>query len=550
MTPIEPSAEVRTEATAEFEADVVIIGFGVAGGCAAIEAHDSGARVVLIERQPQASHYSNTRMSGGGFHSPLPEGNFESLKAYSKAMFSGEGLPGRLAGESDGFADELAELWARLSPHNEAFMRSLDPEFRTVKLGSVAFEDFPGAADCGYAVVKSTYTGTEDEAAQFRPTVHAAKSQKESGEAFHACLLTGVLTRGIAVHYGTRALSLVADGDEVAGVRCEREGRSVVYHARRAVILTCGGFEYSRRMREAFLDGPSAEGWAFYGTPENTGDGIRMALKVGAALSHTSSVAGRVICAVPERRHGLKVGLNTSSVGKPHEIVVDNRGQRYASERRITKDPSRYIFYKEALHFDSETMQYPRIPSWMIFDSRLMNAGPLVRINAATYNGLDWGQDNQAALAQGWILQGQTLDALAARIRQHPDARGEMDAATLAASVARWNAACAARHDPDHGREAATMGAVDQAPFFAIPLYPGGPNTKGGLRANPQRQVLDWDDRPIPRLYTAGEIASVFQFAYQGGGNLAEGITFGRLAARNASAEAPRPPHSAAPAPR
>ena len=79
-----------------------------------------------------------------------------------------------------------------------------------------------------------------------------------------------------------------------------------------------------------------------------------------------------------------------------------------------------------------------------------------------------------------------------------------------------------------------------EPPFYAIPLYPGGPNTKGGLRANAQRQVLDWDDKPIPRLYAAGEISSVFQFVYQGGGNLAEGITFGRLAGRNAAAERPR----------
>ena len=83
------------------------------------------------------------------------------------------------------------------------------------------------------------------------------------------------------------------------------------------------------------------------------------------------------------------------------------------------------------------------------------------------------------------------------------------------------------------------MGPVAKPPFYAIPLYPGGPNTKGGLRANAQRQVVDWDDEPIPRLYTAGEISSVFQFVYQGGGNLAEGITFGRLAGRNAAAERP-----------
>lgn len=525
----------------EFETDVLVVGLGAAGGCAAIEAHDSGAQVIVLERQQEHSHMSNTRMSGGGFHSPLQGGDFQALKAYSKAMFSGEGLPNGFNREHTAQADEMAELWARLSPENEDFMCSLDPLFRTVKLGSVAFENFPGAAQSGYAVVKSTYTGTQDEATQFRPTNKAEKSQKESGEAFHECLITGIKTRSIDVHYDTRALSLVMEGDAVIGVRSVHQDMSMVHYARRGVILTCGGYEYNARMREAFLDGPAIEGWAFYGSPENTGDGIRMALKVGAALLHIGNVAGRVICAVPERRHGLKVGLNTSSVGKPNEIVVDNSGSRYASERRITKDPSRYSFYKEALQFDTTKLTYPRIPSWMIFDATLMAAGPLVRINSAAYNGIDWGNDNQNALRNGWILQGNTLEELAQQIRKHPDGLEQMDPATLVGSVERWNAACEAKYDPEFQRDPNTMGPVNGPPYFAIPLYPGGPNTKGGLKANPQRQVLDWDDTPIPRLYTAGEISSVFQFAYQGGGNLAEGITFGRLAGRNAAAELPQP---------
>ena len=83
----------------EHEADVVIIGFGAAGGCAAIEAHDHGAKVVILEKQPEDAHFSNTRMSGGGFHSPSPDGDFDSLKAYAKAMFSGDNLPHKLEGE-------------------------------------------------------------------------------------------------------------------------------------------------------------------------------------------------------------------------------------------------------------------------------------------------------------------------------------------------------------------------------------------------------------------------------------------------------------------
>jgi hypothetical protein len=246
-----------------------------------------------------------------------------------------------------------------------------------------------------------------------------------------------------------------------------------------------------------------------------------------------------VICAIPERRNGLRIGMNTSGVGKPNEIVVDNQGRRYASERRITKDPSRYIFYKEALQFDTHTLSYPRIPSWMIFDSVMMRRGPVVSLAAAAYNGIDWGEDNGKALRNGWILTGETLEQLARRIGEHPDNRGQMDADALATSVALWNRSCAAGRDAEFDREPGTMGPVAEPPYYAIPLYPGGPNTKGGLRADAQRRVLDWDDVPIPRLYAVGEICSVFQFVYQGGGNLAEGITFGRIAGRNAAAESP-----------
>jgi 3-oxosteroid 1-dehydrogenase len=294
------------------------------------------------------------------------------------------------------------------------------------------------------------------------------------------------------------------------------------------------------RMRKAFLDGPGIEGWAFYGSPANTGDGIRMALRVGAALARVGSVAGRVICAIPERRRGLRIGMNTSGVGKPNEIVVDNHGRRYASERRVTRDPSRYIFYKEALQFDTQSLTYPRIPSWMVFDAVMMRRGPVVSIAAAAYNGIDWGEDNRNALRNGWILHGRSLEELAQRICEHADNRHTMDPAKLVDAVASWNRYCAARHDPDFGREPDTMGPVAEPPFYAIPLYPGGPNTKGGLRADAKRRVLDWDERPIPRLYAVGEICSVFQFVYQGGGNLAEGITFGRIAARHAAAEQPR----------
>ena len=524
----------------------MVVGFGGAGGCSAIAAHDAGARVILIEKQPEATHHSNTRMSGGGYHSPSPEGDFQALKTYAKAMFSGENLPLSLEGDQADFSDELAEIWARYAPQNEAFMRSLDSQYRAISVANVAFPDFPGAATSGYAVVTSTYTGVSDEKTLFSDTRNAVKGEKQGGEAFHACLTNGLQSRGVSIHYGTRARRLILDGNGfVVGVEAERTGTLITYPARRAVILTPGGYEYNRRMRKAFLDGPGADGWAFYGTTENTGDGIEMALKAGAALSKIGSIAGRVICAIPERRHGLRIGLNTSGVGKPNEIVVDNYGRRYASEWQITKDPSRYIFYKEALLFDPIRLEYPRIPSWMVFDATLMEAGPVVRPASARYNAVEWGENNRAALAKNWILSGSTLAELAHKIAGHPDNRARMTPEVLGVTVARFNASCADGHDPDFMRDRETLGPVATPPFFAIPLYPGGPNTKGGLKVNAQRQVLDWHGRPIPHLYAVGEIASVFQFMYQAGGNLGECIAFGRIAGASAAAERPsevRPP--------
>ena len=126
----------------EHHADIVLIGFGAAGGCAAITAHDAGVTTVILEKQPENKHYSNSRMSGGGFHSPSPEGDFESIKAYAKAMFSGENLPHKLEGEQPEFSDELAHAWATYAPQNEAFMRALDPQFKTFSSAGAAFPDF------------------------------------------------------------------------------------------------------------------------------------------------------------------------------------------------------------------------------------------------------------------------------------------------------------------------------------------------------------------------------------------------------------------------
>jgi succinate dehydrogenase/fumarate reductase flavoprotein subunit len=143
------------------------------------------------------------------------------------------------------------------------------------------------------------------------------------------------------------------------------------------------------------------------------------------------------------------------------------------------------------------------------------------------------------AVNRGWIMKADTPEELAKKIQAHPENRKLMVPENLAKTISRYNEFSKKGKDEDFNRVPRTLGIIEKPPFYALPLYPGGPNTKGGIDANGNREVLDWKGKPIPRLYTAGEISSALKFVYQGGGNLTECIVMGRIAGKNAAALKP-----------
>ncbi len=518
------------------EADVIVVGFGGAGAATAVTAADNGASVIVLERQPKDTLRSNTRMSGGIFHCPDKSGNRASLKSYAQAMFSGENIPGKLEGEQPEVSEGLAEAWAEYTPNLLDWMKSLDPKFQahaTPGFKGAAFPNFPGAKDCGYQVYCASYP--DRIRAQHKSTWGQPKEETTRGEAFWQCLATGVENRKdkITVDYETRGMKLVQnEKGEVVGVVALQGEKEVVYKARKAVVLCSGGYEYNRAMRSAFLEGPGVEGWAFYGTTFNEGDGIRMGLDVGAGMMKAGKAASRIIFPAPVRHNGMRLGIITPAVGSGHAIVVNQSGRRYAAEHKVTKDPSRYFFYKEAVKFNIDTLDYANTPSWFVFDEKLRTQKPLVDLAISTpgYKFLDWGApDNSDAVKKGWILKADTIEELGRKIAEQKDNSGRMDPKVLAETVKRYNEFCKKGVDEDFGRLKSTLQPVAEGPFYAIPLVAGGPNTKGGLAANAKREVLDWDLKPIPGLYAVGEIASALKFVYQGGGNLTECLVFGQI---------------------
>ena len=518
----------------DITADVVVCGFGGAGATTAIVAAQNGAKVLVLEKNPENAHISNTRMSGGIFHCPFKDGDKKALQDYAQAMFSGENIPWKEEGEMPEYSVECAKLWAELSPTNLDFLQSLDPQFiggSQPGFNKASFGNFPGAKECKYNAYRATYSKRMKNFNQ--PSYHSPKLETSSGEAFWRCLEEGVKKQGdkIQVVWETPATKLFKSSKgEIVGVAASRKGKTVYVRAKKAVVLCTGGYEYNKAMRQAFLEGPGVNGWAFYGTTSNTGDGIAMGMAVGAGLQKVGKAAARVIVPTLVKFNDMRLGSITPSVGSPNSIVVDNFGKRYAAETKVTDNPSRYFFYKAAVEFDISNLSYPRTPSWMIFDETLRNRMPLVGlgISVVGYDMVKWDAKNEQAIKSGLILKADTIEELAEKIKNHPENKSRMVSANLVETVSRFNKFCDEKKDEDFGRRAATLGKVETGPFYAMPLVAGGPNTKGGLLADAERRVLTWEGKPIPHLYCVGEIASVLKFVYQGGGNLTECLVYGR----------------------
>ena len=550
-------AGADTAETWDHEADVVVVGFGGAGACASIAAADSGAQVILLEKSAEAEHLSNTVMCGGYFHSPDKDGDPEALKQYLRAMFSGDNLDTKVEGEqSPLFVDGIVEKFAEYEPDNYDFLMSLDPDFKPIESGGASFPDFPGAEKSGYKGYRASYSG-KSESPKF-PTLDLPKEDTASGLALFNCMKVGVQDRAdrITVMYETPGSKLITnDAGEVIGLVAKSGDAEVRIKAKRGVILTSGGYEYNEEMRRAFLEGPGINGWAFYGTLSNEGDGIRMGCEVGAQLAKVGKAASRLIWACPDVVHNnCMVGSITDSAGTAGTVVVNARGERFMNENLITVDPSRYFSYKNAVHMDIETLEFPNNPSYMIIDETKRLQGSLLNLSTSTcgFGIIPWDEKNETAIEKGWLIKADTIEELAEKIRDTHDLnKGRMDPAALAETMEKYQTIVDTGVDEEFGRTSArkTMGggsveddgfqAINTPPFYALPLYAGGPNTKGGLQADGERHVVDWFNKPIPRLYSAGEMSSVFKFVYQGGGNISECIVCGRIAGENAAAETP-----------
>ncbi|MBI1776316.1 MAG: FAD-binding protein [Proteobacteria bacterium] len=496
--------------------DVVIVGFGYAGGIAAIEAADAGAEVLLVEKMPDPGGISVC--SAGGVRLAL---DADEALAYLKATNAGTTPDAVLAVLARGMtmvADQLRCL-AGVSGATVGIREA------------VGNYPFPGVDTFGFATIDEL-PGFDAEKAfpQVRGSIFGARLFKVVAD-------NVAERRRISVRLATPAKRLVRDGDgAVLGVVLDGPSGERHVAARRAVVLATGGFEADGAMQAQFWQIKPVLSAAFRG---NTGDGIRMAQAVGAGLWHMWHFHGSYGFRHPDP--GYPFGIRTKRLpdwlpGKGPRgdvrmawIMVDQTGRRFANEYHpYLQDTG----HRPMEAFDPEIMRFPRIPAFMIVDDAGRRLYPL---GAPTYNDrgvrMSWSRDNEAEVALGLIGRAASVAAVAGAIK--------VSEAALADTLERWNRACRDGHDPEFGRAASTMVPIATPPFYYAPMWPIVSNTQGGPVHDARQRVLDAFGQVIPKLYAAGELGSVFGHLYMSGGNLAECFIGGAIAGREAAAESP-----------
>ena len=478
------------------EADVVVVGFGAAGMAAAVTAHDLGAGVVLLDKAPQGEHGGNTRVAGQGY---LNISSVEEGVKYLTALCGPYEVP-----------DVMIRVWAEEMAVNNDWLSSLgcDPQEHQHQPVGIEFPDLPGAF-CTHKFHDGPTYG-----------------YSLTWQAFERC----VLSRPIDVRYATPARALIQHDAtrEIVGVRAEHAGKPLHIKARRGVVLACGGFENNQEMIRNYL--PNVPYCYTSGSPWNEGDGITMALSVGADLWHMNNYAGpSMALKVPEVRTSMSmVALHYSKTPPGGMIVVGPDGRRFCDEKYKTR-------HGKVPQNGRWLPLFTPCPMHMIIDHAMLAAGPLYDSHPShgwtqIIEKYEWSADNSKELAKGWIRRADTIGALAKVIG--------LDPAALEATVGRWNASVEAGRDAEFGRTM-MLAPIARGPFYAIELAPSMLNTQGGPRRNERAEVVRPDGTPIPRLYSAGELGSIFSYLYQGTGNIGEALGFGRIAGRNAAAGRP-----------
>ncbi len=540
----------------DLEADVVAIGSGGAGLAAAITATDHGVSALVLERSDQlggvmAFSMGEVWIPGNHLAAELGiEDSVESGIAYVKGLSMG--FHSDLAVRNQALHAPIAlKYFEERIGLKMCVVRKLPDYYYPEADGSTAegrcLEALPFPAQTLGEWQHKTrvsphvpYSLTHEDIfdnggmanmANWDYTVmgeRLASDERCAGPGLAAYFVKGVLDRGIAVHTGTSAEELIADGGRIIGLRAFRGGRDIYVKANRGVVIAVSSFErnaaYSKRLG-CLIEPKSMV------MDSVTGVHLKLAGEAGAQIARVPDVS-MLGFHVPgeEQEEGVPLWRGALPfMGLPHTIVVNRRGRRFSNE----------AFYR-SIYFaldeiDGVSQSYKNFPCWVITDSQARQKYPFGSVMP--------GQE----MPDGLGVRADNLEELAAMIG--------VDRQGLLSTVAAFNGYCDTGEDPDFQRGTNPWGAMmsgdpqqqpnpnlgplSRAPYYAVELQrmAGGGITSTGILTDQHCRAVGWDDQPIEGLYVAGNSAARLDSGalMQSGMTNARGITHGYLAGRHAA---------------
>jgi succinate dehydrogenase/fumarate reductase flavoprotein subunit len=499
--------------------DVIVVGYGFAGGAAAVAAADAGCSVLLAEKMLDPGGISIT--AGGGIR----------LAADAEDAFTYLNTAG------DGRTDEdVLRVFSRGLVELEDYIRDLAAVNGAVceKRHHPGNYPFPGF-ETFHAIEICEVPG-------FDPlTAYPHVRGRNRGPLLFKVVEDNVAKRTIEVRCGMPAVRLIESADgEVAGVTFEVDGKFRHIKAKKGVILACGGFEANEEMQRQYWQMQPVLPAASRG---NTGDGIRMAQDMGADLWHMWLYHGSYGLKHPDPQYFNAIRMKRLPDWRPEGekdgepipaghaktvpmswICLDQDGKRFMNENPpYAQDTG----HRHMEFYDFTRMKFPRIPAYVICDENGRQMYPLAQTvfndrEAAYYA---WSDDNLAEVQSGILKQANSVGELAEIIG--------VEESAVQAELDRWNAAVENGVDEDFRRPKETMVKVEKAPFLVGEIWPVVSNTQGGPRHDTDQRIVNTFGEPIPRLYEAGELGSIWGYLYLGGGNLSECFITGRIAGNN-----------------
>ncbi|MGZ8155806.1 MAG: FAD-dependent tricarballylate dehydrogenase TcuA [Burkholderiales bacterium] len=487
------------------QADVVIVGKGNAALCAALAARDGGASVIMLEAASVDESGGNSRFAGGVMRfaydgvkdlqklTDIPPEEVESVDWESNTQ--------------DEFYDDLYSVTSfRTDPQLSELLitRSLDTMVWVRSQGAKFVPNYRHQS--GIVNGKRKFFG------RMPLWMHGG------GPGLVQSLTETAEKKGVQIFYETRGVSLIYDGERVLGVNARSKGKPVEFRGK-AVILACGGFEANPEWRTRYL-GPGWELAKVRGTRFNTGEGLKMALDIGAASYGNWS--GRH--AVSWERYAPEFGdlsIPESSYRHsfPLSLMINAEGKRFVDEGAEFYN---YTYAK----YGAEVLKQPQQFAYQLFDAKTK---PLLRPEYNDKQVTKVAANTLEELAQK--MEGVNAEGFLKTIREY-NAGVKKD---VPFNQAVKDGKCTVGIDPPKSNWA---NPLDTPPYEAYAVTCGITFTFGGLRTIPETgQVIDVNFNPIAGLYTAGEmLGGLFYFNYPAGTGLVSGAVFGKIAGKNAAA--------------